>query len=106
MLKLLNRVLKKDIVSYEEISGGKVWYTRRGDTLSSYVGVTKLQNRCKRWASGQDMPIFSTVTEDGGMAMIDSDSDVFIPTKIKGTEYEAVYAVCFTIIETIDRMEK
>ena len=106
MLKLLNVVLKKDIVSCEGISGGRVWYTRRGDTLSSFVRVNKLQDRCKKWTSKHGVNIFSTMTDDGGMAMVDPEADVFIPTEVKSSEYEAVYAVCFGVIEFIDRMEK
>ena len=106
MVKLLNRILKTDAISFEEISGGKVWYTRRGDTLSSYVGVTKLQSKCKKWAAKHGIPIFSTTTEDGGIAMIDAEAEIFVPAEISSTEHEAVYDVCYSAMMFMDKMEK
>lgn len=103
MKKLIEVLIGEKITSFDSISTNKVWYTRVGDTLSSYMGVHKMQNRCKKWAAKNGAPIYSTRTQLGGIAKVDDEVTVHIGPELASTEYEATFAVCIGVMEHLEK---
>ena len=45
--KTLKKIINKDIKSIDEFSNDKLWYTLKGDSLSSYISTPKLAKKLK-----------------------------------------------------------
>ncbi len=98
MSELLEVVLGVDIKSVDSVSDTKVWYTRPGDSLSSFIYTLKLQYKCKEWAMKNAAAIYSTIESFEGYAMISDDAEMRMGTTVAKTEHEAVYQLCFNLI--------
>ena len=105
MKRLLETILGYKISSYDETSNRKVWYTKEGDSLSSWITVLKLQNKCKKWAAEYGFPIFSTVTKHNAIAIVDREieTDIDAVAEFAEKEHEAVYEMCLKVILHIQR---
>lgn len=96
MNELLEEVLGSAGVRFDVIDDDKVWFTRRGDTMSSHVSAYKLQSMCKVWAFKKGHTISSYIDADGGHAYCSAIPEHYLARH--ETEYESVYSLCEKLI--------
>ncbi len=101
MNKLLEAVLKIELENVNvDVTEDKIWYTKKGDTLKSYVPTCKFMLMCKKWAYAIDEYIIETGLDYANLfdrySCSDSDPIIILTA---ATEPEVVFKACNWIID-------